>query len=122
MRKAILCFLKKNDNILLLHADYGHKIVWNGVSGYIDEGETAIQAATREIMEEIGVKVEENNLHSIGHYDMFEIFYVEKWQGEPLQKEESIKELKWFPKNELPWAEMHAGNEKWLPGFLDLIK
>ncbi len=122
MRKAILCFLKKDDQILLLKTAYTSKIVWNGVSGYIESGETSTQAAVREIMEEIGLRVVESDLHSIGHYDIFEIFYLEKWQGEPEPKEESIKEVKWVPKGELPWNQMHAGNEKWLPRFLDLIR
>jgi len=122
MRKAILCFLSREDKLLLLQTDYGNKVVWNGVSGYIDPGETSIQAAAREIMEEIGVRVEETDLHSIGHYDIFEIFVLNKWQGEPAPKEASIKEVRWYSINDLPWNEMHTDNDKWLPSFLDLIK
>ena len=122
MRKAILCFLKRDNQVLLLKTAYTNKIVWNGVSGYIESGEKSTQAACREIMEEIGVQVVEADLHSIGHYDIFEIFYLEKWQGEPESKEESIKDVRWFPRSELPWDQMHVGNEKWLPSFLDLIK
>ena len=121
MRKAILCFLKRDDEILLVHTDYGHKIVWNGVSGYIDEGENATQAALREMHEEIGIEVDEHNLHSIGHHEIFEIFILENRKGEPQPKEESIKEVRWFPKSELPWAQMHIGNKEWLPEFLELI-
>tara|TARA_Y100000310_G_scaffold301611_1_gene338218 strand:- start:2543 stop:3421 length:879 start_codon:yes stop_codon:yes gene_type:complete len=117
-RKIVLCFLRKGDSILLILTDYKDKIVWNGVAGYIEDGELAIDAAIREIKEEIGVDVELNNLRRLGTHDPFEIYMVDGWSGNPSPKEESIKEVRWFKKSSLPYNEMHNGNEDWLPKFI----
>ena len=119
MRKAIICFLEREDEILLLLTDYKSKIVWNGVSGFIDGNQTAADAAIREIKEEIGVEVNSQDLIRKGEYDIFTIFTLKKWTGIPEPKESSIKELKWFNKNKLPYSEMHQGDEEWLPKFIN---
>ncbi|GEM_PF-2567438 len=114
MRKAVLCFLKKNDSVLLLHTDYGNRTVWSGVSGYIEENETAVDAAIREINEEIGVNIKPKEVRHVGTHDIFDVFIIEKWEGKPTPKEFSIKEIKWFQLDSLPYDQMHEGNEIWL--------
>jgi 8-oxo-dGTP diphosphatase len=118
MRKAVLCFLKKDDSVLLLHTDYGNRIVWSGVSGYIEENETAVDAAIREVNEEIGVNIKLKEVRHVGTHDIFDVFIIEKWEGEPTPKEFSIKEIKWFQLDSLPYDQMHEGNEIWLPKLL----
>jgi len=118
MRKAIICFLEKDDKLLLLHTDYKSKLVWNGVSGYIDDGENETDAVIREIREEIGVETKQEDLIRKGSHDIFTIFLLKQWFGIPESKEASILELKWFKKDSLPYSQMHEGNEEWLPELL----
>jgi 8-oxo-dGTP diphosphatase len=87
------------------------------VSGYIEEGEMSAQAAVREVREEIGVEITPADLDFLGVHELFDIYRVEKWEGEPESKEKSILELKWFDIAELPYDQMHAGNSDWLPNF-----
>ncbi|PIZ48117.1 hypothetical protein COY32_00540 [candidate division WWE3 bacterium CG_4_10_14_0_2_um_filter_41_14] len=121
MRRAILCFLYQDDKVLLLHTEYPDKLVWNGVSGYIDEDETNLEAACREVMEEIGVTINTDNLEYLGTHEPFDIYKVGRWDGEPTPQEPDIKEVKWFEIDALPFGEMHQGNEAWLPEFLNTI-
>lgn len=46
------------------------------------------------------------------------VLVANKWSGQLKVKDVSIKELKWFSKDQLPFAKMHSGNEKWLPRIL----
>jgi 8-oxo-dGTP diphosphatase len=114
MRKAVLVFLQREGQLLLLDTDYGHKRVWNGVSGYIDGDETPEQAVVREVKEEIGVDIDEQDLTQKGENEFFTIFTTTSWLGEPKPMEEDIKELKLFKIDELPWGQMHEGNKEWL--------
>jgi len=47
------------------------------------------------------------------------VFLTDSLHGELKIKDHSLKELKWFSKDELPFAKMHEGNDKWLPQVLD---
>ncbi len=55
-----LCFLKHQDDILMLHRKFPpNKGLWNGVGGHIEQGETPVQAVIREVSEETGFKITE---------------------------------------------------------------
>ena len=123
MKRGVLCFLKDKRKVLLLKVDYGDRVVWNGLSGYIDDGEDSTQAAMREIKEEIGVTVEKDNLEckdsvNISEGLSLDIYIVNKWNGTPSAQETSIKKLKWVDTDNLPYDEMHEGNKDWLPKYL----
>jgi len=122
-RKGILCFLKKDNQILLIKVDFGDKLVWNGISGFIDEKETNQEAAIREVNEELGIIVDKKSLtykgnHIISDQLNLDIFIASQWQGNPKPQEESIKEIQWFEINNLPYHQMFEDNKDWLPKFL----
>lgn len=76
----------------------------------------------RELSEEIGVDVKEKDLN-IGYQPKdvdtpFTAFTVSKWQGEPKSAEESIREVRWFNFDELPFEQMIEENKDWLPSIL----
>jgi len=55
-----ICFLKKGEHILLLNRDYPTWMgAWNGVGGKIEQNETPLAGALREIKEETGITVED---------------------------------------------------------------
>ena len=61
-RHVVTSILRNRGKILLLRRsnDVGsYQGQWAGVSGYIEEGENALEAATRETAEEVGIKTPE---------------------------------------------------------------
>lgn len=124
MRQIAVCFLVKNDQVLLLKVHYPDgKEIWNGVSGWVEDGETPEQGIIREIKEEIGVYVKEDDLRISYRPKNWEtpstVFITSKWQGEAKCGEESIREIKWFNFNEIPYDQMIEDNKNWLPKMLD---
>lgn len=108
--------LKKDNQVLLVkrtNTDWasGH---WNFPGGLLEENETLIAAAAREVEEEVGVKiahtdlqlvhvlqVQKNEPHTkeiIGFY-----FLSTKWEGAPINNEPNRhSEIGWFDVNNLP--------------------
>lgn len=80
------------------------------VGGHLDGNETAREAATREAMEEAGVKVEIEDLefvnasHLLTNNERIHFSFVtEKWEGEPHNNEpEKASEAEWFSLDALP--------------------
>jgi 8-oxo-dGTP diphosphatase len=124
-REGILCFLKQNNDVLLILVDYGNKVVWNGVSGYIDPNENREDAVVREVKEEIGVSIDSSTLQYKGTHRVSDnlnlyIFTAIKWEGDPEPKEKSIKEVRWFAINNLPFQEMFEDNKNWISDLLKI--
>ncbi|WP_237522584.1 NUDIX domain-containing protein, partial [Bacillus cereus] len=60
MYKHTLCFIKRNEEILMLNRKYDPvKGLWNGVGGKVEKGETPLENAIREIKEEAATAVVE---------------------------------------------------------------
>lgn len=100
------------DQVLLLrrfNTGYGDG-QYSVPAGHLDGGETVVDAARREGLEETGVRIEASDLafSSVVHrrdgderVDFF--VHVHKWQGEPVNTEpEKCDELRWADVNELP--------------------
>jgi 8-oxo-dGTP pyrophosphatase MutT (NUDIX family) len=86
-----------------------------GAAGHLEPGETAVQAATREISEELGVRVPASELvpsavmqRTDGTSDPREqrvdwFFTCSSWSGEPsIMEPEKCAELGWFDLMDLP--------------------
>jgi len=59
MYKYTVCFVKNDNNILMLNREKSPIMgVWNGVGGKIEKGETPDEGALREVFEETGIRVE----------------------------------------------------------------
>jgi len=105
-------FFFRQDQILLLrrfntgYADGQYSVP----AGHLDGGETVMTAAAREAEEEIGVRIEAQEIvfssvmHRIEDDERVDFFvHVHKWQGEPFNAEpDKCDELRWAEINKLP--------------------
>lgn len=126
---ATVCFPAKENKILLgLKTKKIGAGRWNGYGGGIEEGETAIEAAVRELYEETGgvtvlpkdlekiAIVSFRNTKSDGEIFVCKVhFYlVHNWTGEPKETEEMIRPT-WFDIHNLPLKKMMPADRVWLP-------
>ncbi len=123
MKTATIAFLIKDDSVYLAEKlERLGKGNLNGYGGKVQEGETAAQAAVREIKEEASITVEEADLEKVAIVQFFEggreifechIYFVRKWQGEPVASEEMGKpEL--FQLAAMPFDRMWASDRQWI--------
>ena len=112
MPVAVHMFLLDGDRILLLRRfntgfeDGNYSVP----AGHLDGGETVIEAARRELREEIGVEAAAGGLRVVGvmhrrsareRIDFF--VAVEAWTGDPVNAEpDKCDHLGWFPLAGLP--------------------
>ena len=96
----------------------------NGPGGRIDDGETPIEAAVREVREELCISPTDVRQHGellFQFTDGFSIhgyvFRADGWEGEPEETEEAIP--LWTPLDRIPYEEMWADDRIWLPWLLD---
>ena len=98
-----------------------------GIGGKVDAGETVAQAAVRELEEEIGVQVAEQDLIPAAHitflfpakpaWDLvMHVFLVPRWMGDPTAGREIVPT--WFPRDALPFDQMWHDAAYWLPQVL----
>jgi 8-oxo-dGTP diphosphatase len=97
------------------------------LGGHVEPGESAAEAAAREVKEESGIRVAPGSLAAAAHvtfifparpsWDMdVEIFTTAQWSGEPSESGEIRPE--WFPVAALPFDRMWRDAGQWLPRVL----
>ncbi|MGH3250428.1 MAG: 8-oxo-dGTP diphosphatase [Trebonia sp.] len=128
-----LCLLTRTGGdgtpeVLLGHKKTGlgtGKIV--GLGGHVEPGESAAEAAVREVKEESGIRVAPGSLAAAAHltflfpahpsWDMdVEIFTTADWAGQAAESEEISPH--WFPVAALPFDRMWQDAPRWLPRVL----
>ncbi len=99
-----------------------------GLGGKLEPGESAVDAAVREVFEESGVVVAASDLESRGrltylfpHREAWSqesnVFVCRTWRGEPSGSDELDPE--WFALDAVPFDEMWDDARRWLPAVLD---
>ena len=98
-----------------------------GLGGKLEPGESAVEAAVREVHEESGVRVEAHDLDPRGrltylfpHREAWSqessVFVTRRFVGEPAPSDELDPE--WFPLDAVPLTEMWDDARRWLPAVL----
>ncbi len=111
---AAIVLIKEGKVLLSRRAIEPRKGKWDVIGGFIEAGETPIDAAKRETLEESNLKIE--ILDQIGLYmdkykyngdflDVMLIYFVAKIIGGKEQPADDVSELKWFDINNLPEKE-----------------
>lgn len=123
MKIVTLLFLRRNNDLLLAMKKRGFGAnKWNGVGGKVESGESITEGVIRECQEEIGVTP--YNPQLVGTIQFFEptdkdfyhnchVFVADQWEGEPTESEEMRPQ--WFDTSAIPYANMWADDELWLP-------
>lgn len=120
-----LCIIYREDQVLLGFKKRGFgKNRWNGFGGKVEPGETVLQAALREVEEEIKVVPQEIKERGILRFT-FEheteelvghLFSAYSFVGSPQETEEMRPH--WFDISEVPYDDMWPDDRFWLPHFL----
>lgn len=128
MYSTTLCFVVAESKILLGMKKTGFgQGKYNGFGGKIEQGETVLQATVRELEEESGITVNEEQLEHVGTIDFIfpsspqlrhdvHVFLARRWQGQPVETEEM--KPKWFLFSDIPYSEMWQDDLYWLPKVL----
>lgn len=111
LHKEICVFILNDQNEVLLQKRSPNKKIypnrWSLLTGHVELNETFEMAAIREIKEEVGLKINQNNLNLFAkriftndnmHYDITYFYYIKSNLKESdfiIQKEE-LSEVKWF--------------------------
>ena len=131
MRDATLVFLIKGEppsEILLGLKKAGFaQGKLNGFGGKVENGETIERAAVRELKEETGVQVSEQDLRRMAHLtfvfpakpewdQVVHVFLARQWEGE--QAESAEMRPAWHSVSEIPFESMWQDDPHWLPLIL----
>ena len=95
-----------------------------GIGGHVEPGESDAEAVVREVWEEAGITVLEEDLAHAGVVEFVfpakpewnmscRLFTTRRWEGEPAESREITPE--WFDAAELPFERMWQDAEHWLP-------
>jgi 8-oxo-dGTP diphosphatase len=98
-----------------------------GPGGKLEPGETAAQAAVREVFEEAGLRINEADLIPLGRIryefphrtawsQVSWVFATRSWQGDVVESDELL--LDWVPVADIPFERMWDDAKFWLPGVL----
>jgi 8-oxo-dGTP diphosphatase len=131
MRQTTLCLLLRGNppqQVLLGFKKEGFgQGKYTGFGGKMEPGETLAGAALRELEEETGARVRDEDLQPMGRLEFrfpakpawsqaVHIFVAWKWRGRIRESREMRPS--WFSMDEIPFAQMWADGAHWLPRIL----
>ncbi len=99
-----------------------------GPGGKREPGEAAVDTAVREVAEEVGLRLDPDDLEARGTLDyrfpfrpswsqVSDVFVCRRWQGDPTGSDELVP--RWIPVHAVPYDAMWDDARYWLPGVLD---
>lgn len=103
---AVMVLIQKDDKILLARSPHFPPGIYSAIAGFIDLGETAEEAAHREVKEELGIEITQLEYFATQTWpfpDSFMIAFKAQYRaGELKIDEHEIEDARWFSANELP--------------------
>lgn len=126
--RASLCFIITGGKILLIHKKRGlgaGKV--NGPGGRCEPGETALDCARRETIEEVGVTPTGLSLAGELHFQFVDgyalhcaVFTADGLEGALIETDEA--KPFWKPVGEIPFDDMWTDDRHWIPWMLERRK
>ena len=125
--RATLVFLRREDEVLLIHKKTGlgaGKV--NAPGGKLEPGETPAEAAVREVKEEVDVDVHAVEEMGTLRFQFVDgdklalhcvVFVATEFQGDPIETREA--KPFWCGVDAVPYDEMWQDDQYWLPGVLE---
>jgi 8-oxo-dGTP diphosphatase len=100
---------------------------YNGFGGKVEPGEDLKASAIRELYEEASIKVNPAKVSKVGeltftfpyvpkekNFDQIvHVYTAAEWEGEPKESDEMAP--KWFAEHQIPYPQMWADDQHWLP-------
>lgn len=105
---GVQCVIAREDEVLLVRHTYGDRRRWELPGGAIKRGESARDAATREVREELGLALDDwrelgdVNIRLDGRSGTLSCFAARANGLAPRIDEVELEELRWFARDELP--------------------
>lgn len=125
MKLATLCYLRKNGKTLMLYRNRKpgdtHKGKWNGLGGKLEAGETPEACSIREVKEESGLEVIDQQLKGVLTFPLFDgeedwyvfVFLIKEFEGELGTCSEG--DLAWIEDEKLLELNLWEGDREFLP-------
>lgn len=110
---AVIVLIHRGDEILLVKNKHSGARFYSCIAGFVELGESALDAVVRETREEVGIELE--NIRAAGSQswpfpDQLMLAYHADYKGGELKlQEDEIAEARWFKMNELPPKEELPG-------------
>lgn len=102
---AIMVLISKGEKILLARSPHFSLGIYSAIAGFIDMGESAEDAAHREVKEEVGLSIQNLRYFSSQTWPFpssFMIAYHADYLGGDIVCGDEIEDAKWFNKEALP--------------------
>ena len=114
---CVIVLISRGDEILLVKNKRASRDFYSCIAGFMELGESAVEAVRREVKEEVGLEIK--NIKAVGSQswpfpDQLMLAFTADWQsGDLVLQEEEIAEARWFKRDALPPLEMIRGSVAW---------
>lgn len=110
---CVIVLIRRGDEILLAMDKKRGTKFYSCIAGFMELGESAIQAAMREVKEEVGIEIK--NIKAVGSQswpfpDQLMLAFTAEWKsGDLVLQESEIADARWFKADQLPPPEQLPG-------------
>ena len=114
---CVIVLISRGDEVLLVKNKRATRDFYSCVAGFMELGESAVEAVRREVKEEVGLEIK--NIKTVGSQswpfpDQLMLAFTADWQsGDLVLQEEEIAEARWFKRDALPPLDMIRGSVAW---------